>query len=77
MKSMVIEMLTLYGGNREKVVEQLNILGLVERQSESFPSPAATPSPEPEENYLDAFIEERRAEAEAERAEAEAAALAE
>ena len=70
MKNMVIEMLTLYGGNREKVVEQLNELGLVEQLSERSTSASG-------QRDLDYFDEERRAEAEAERAEAEAAALAE
>ena len=70
MKNMVIEMLTLYGGNREKVVEQLNELGLVEQLSERSTSAS-------DQRDLDYFDEERRAEAEAERAEAEAAALAE
>ena len=71
MKNMVMELLTLHGGSREKVVEQLNELGLVEQLSER------TPSPDQEDNYVDAYEEERRAQAEAERAEAEAAALAE
>ena len=70
MKNMVIEMLTLYGGNREKVVEQLNELGLVEQLSERSTSAS-------DQRDLDYFDEELRAQAEAERAEAEAAALAE
>ena len=69
MKNMVIEMLTLYGGNREKVVEQLNELGLVEQLSERSTSP--------DQRDHDYFDEELQAQAEAERAEAEAAALAE
>ena len=70
MKNMVIEMLTLYGGNREKVVEQLNELGLVEQLSERSTSAS-------DQRDLDYFDEELQAQAEAERAEAEAAALAE